>query len=264
MSHKGFDIAVFRKSQPPGYLFETTGYEQAQLICVTRGTLSLTVHGWDSDMACEPGSYVLLRAGGGFALRCRGEGYRGVGVVLNGTLPEPFRGDPLCGILDTRLRCLEMTLLRHMEAPLPESAEVLQGVGIAFVWEVLALSRERTAASRDWAVAARTALDLTIGTGTSVRQALACLPLSYRQLCRCFRERFGTSPKQYQALLRVDEARRMLSATQLDMTSIASELGYCSSQHFATQFRRLVGCSPSTYRAGRRDSFAVPTGHSLC
>ncbi|NQU40582.1 MAG: helix-turn-helix transcriptional regulator [Lentisphaerae bacterium] len=219
------------------------------MIYVTEG--QLLIYGEDSDktVIMDPHRFVLLRQGGAFRLSCKGEGYRGFGVSLRGEKPRAFRGAPVTGLADGTVRMLGGIILRHIAAPVAESREALAGLGQALVWEVLALERERDQRpGRDWAMAVRTALELNIGTSLPVREALASLPLSYRQLCRCFRERYGTSPKAYQELLRVDEARRMLEGTALDITSIATELGFSSSQHFAYQFRRMVGCTPSSYR----------------
>jgi len=67
-----------------------------------------------------------------------------------------------------------------------------------------------------------------------------------------FRERFkaemGFSPHEYILDRRITEARQRLSETDLDVTRIALDLGFSSSQYFATVFRRRVGMSPSDYR----------------
>ena len=67
-----------------------------------------------------------------------------------------------------------------------------------------------------------------------------------------FRERFkaetGSSPLEYMQHRRIMEARRRLEQTDHDITRIAMDLGFSSSQYFATFFRRLVGISPGEYR----------------
>jgi AraC-like DNA-binding protein len=40
----------------------------------------------------------------------------------------------------------------------------------------------------------------------------------------------------------------MLIYSDLSITQIAMELGYSSSQHFATQFKNISGTSPNQYR----------------
>ena len=248
-------FSVESKRQAAGYGFVTHGYDECQLIYVTEGKLLLDGENPDTEVVLNPHRFVLLRPGGDFRLACRGGGYRGFCVSVRGEIPAAFRGTPVFGLADGAVRMLAGMILRHIAAPVAESREALAGLGQALVWEVLVLSREReNSPGRDWATAVRTALELNLGTALPVRDALAALPLSCRQLCRCFRERYGTSPKVYQELLRIDEARRMLTCTALDITSIATELGFSSSQHFATQFRRLAGCTPSTYRMAQRQS----------
>lgn len=71
-----------------------------------------------------------------------------------------------------------------------------------------------------------------------------------------FRERFkaetGSSPLEYMQHRRITEARRRLEQTNHDITRIAVDLGFSSSQYFATVFRRLVGLSPGDYRKRHR------------
>lgn len=70
-----------------------------------------------------------------------------------------------------------------------------------------------------------------------------------------FREATGTAPAEYFLELRVEEAQRRLRDTSAPVTRIAMDLGFGSSQAFATAFHRLVGCAPTTYRTrahGRR------------
>jgi AraC-like DNA-binding protein len=48
--------------------------------------------------------------------------------------------------------------------------------------------------------------------------------------------------------LKLAEARKLLVETSLPVSTIAAELGFPSSQHFATRFRKLTGQSPSALR----------------
>lgn len=67
-----------------------------------------------------------------------------------------------------------------------------------------------------------------------------------------FRERFkaemGFSPHEYILNQRITEARRRLTETSDDITHVALDLGFASSQYFATVFRRRVGMTPGDYR----------------
>lgn len=63
-----------------------------------------------------------------------------------------------------------------------------------------------------------------------------------------FREATGTAPAEYFLGLRIDEAKRRLRETTRPVTRIAMDLGFGSSQSFATAFHRLAGCAPTAYR----------------
>lgn len=67
-----------------------------------------------------------------------------------------------------------------------------------------------------------------------------------------FRDATGKAPAEYFLGLRIDEARRRLRTTPHPVTRIAMDLGFGSSQSFATAFHRLVGCPPRQYRHGTR------------
>jgi AraC-like DNA-binding protein len=58
-----------------------------------------------------------------------------------------------------------------------------------------------------------------------------------------------TSFQQELALARVREAQRRMRDSDAPLTRIALEVGFATSQHFSTLFRRLVGQSPSEWRA---------------
>ena len=62
-----------------------------------------------------------------------------------------------------------------------------------------------------------------------------------------FRRILGMPPYAYQLECRMEKAKRALSAGQ-SVASVANFLGYASPKHFAVQFRRYVGCPPSSFR----------------
>jgi AraC family transcriptional regulator len=57
--------------------------------------------------------------------------------------------------------------------------------------------------------------------------------------------------------MRIERAKDMLSYGSVPITGIALELGFGSSAHFATVFRKLTGTSPSIWR---RNCAAAPRG----
>jgi AraC-like DNA-binding protein len=77
--------------------------------------------------------------------------------------------------------------------------------------------------------------------------------LSTSRFFQEFKTATGMTPKDYLLRLRVEEAARQLrKAPTRPVTCIAHELGFSSSQYFATVFRRYLGVSPGEHRAQGR------------
>lgn len=64
-----------------------------------------------------------------------------------------------------------------------------------------------------------------------------------------FREATGKTPLQYLAEYRIALASQMLREDELSIAEIAYRVGYETDSAFSKAFKRLVGLSPTTYRA---------------
>ena len=252
-----------QKSQPPHYRYESPDYDIFQVICVLRGRLFFESRGEEIPLA--PGMIALLRLGGAFSLHTGRVGYQGVYFIAAGEERPAYRGPAEVLTADPQTLALAEMMDREIASPEMGSEEVLNGLGRALAWRSVRLSTgpDPEDAARHWAETARGALEATLTTGRGARAVLAALGMSYRQLSRHFRATFGASPKQYQIRARVREARRLLAGTRLAVTSIAYELGYPSSQHFAVQFRKETGLSPSAWRARERGGKGARPGARL-
>lgn len=58
----------------------------------------------------------------------------------------------------------------------------------------------------------------------------------------------GFSPMSYLINIRISEAIKLLKRPEVNVTDIALETGFYSSQHFATTFKKLTGYTPSLFR----------------
>ena len=76
--------------------------------------------------------------------------------------------------------------------------------------------------------------------------------LSERTLSRRFHRASGTTPWQYLLHLRMTEAATLLKGTNLSVTQIAVEVGIADSAHFARQFKKANGLTPTAYRKAVR------------
>jgi len=58
----------------------------------------------------------------------------------------------------------------------------------------------------------------------------------------------GFSPMNYLINIRISEAIKLLKTPEVQVTDIALDTGFYSSQHFATTFKKLTGYTPSQFR----------------
>jgi len=58
----------------------------------------------------------------------------------------------------------------------------------------------------------------------------------------------GFSPLNYLINIRISEAIKLLKRPNINVTDIALDTGFYSSQHFATTFKKLTGYTPSEFR----------------
>lgn len=65
-----------------------------------------------------------------------------------------------------------------------------------------------------------------------------------------FRNLAGLPPRQFLLDCRMRTARLLLQTSPVPVTAIALQLGFCSSQHFASLFKRHTGITPIACRAG--------------
>ena len=93
-------------------------------------------------------------------------------------------------------------------------------------------------------------VDLHLTTVPTITVADLCdhTNLSRSRIFQLFEQYVGQSPIAYVNTKRIEQAKTILSESDKPITDIGLELGYSSSQHFATVFRRKTGLSPSGYR----------------
>lgn len=82
----------------------------------------------------------------------------------------------------------------------------------------------------------------------SVAELAVAANLSQAQLFRRFRQRMGTTPLDWLRHERVNAAKRLLVVTEERIGRIAARCGYPDPFHFARDFKRLAGVTPSGFR----------------
>jgi len=67
-----------------------------------------------------------------------------------------------------------------------------------------------------------------------------------------FKRETGMPPVEYVMWRRIKHAEYILGTSERPVTRLAIDLGFATSQHFATVFKRLTGLTPRTYRQRSR------------
>lgn len=106
---------------------------------------------------------------------------------------------------------------------------------------------------RDQAVTAdiKTILDLIeqdAGCRLTVSELAAKLRFSVTSFHRRFQSQIGISPHHYILDRKIARAANLLLTTRTEITRLANDLGFSSSQHFATVFKHYTGLTPLAYR----------------
>ncbi len=73
-----------------------------------------------------------------------------------------------------------------------------------------------------------------------------------RTLERRMKALFGRSPKDELMRIQIEEAKRLLSSTELSIKAISMRTGFANSRYFTQVFRMRVGAAPGQYRHASR------------
>jgi AraC-like DNA-binding protein len=230
-------------------------YDCFQVNCVLRGRIRLHVR--EHDIVLGPGDAYVLPWGCAPALEHGDEPFAAAYVSLYGTAgeyPDGFRGSVAALPPSNSLDALASLVCAEAQSPGPDSGLLLEHLGwsIAFVANRLRLAHSAEANQKRgaeyWAERVRQVIEGTVHSRRTLGDALADLPLSYRQLTRHFEKVIGCGPKDYQLACILRHARHLLRRTDLPVTVIALDLGFSSPQSFSTLFQRHVGVPPTVFR----------------
>lgn len=71
----------------------------------------------------------------------------------------------------------------------------------------------------------------------------------YSSVSRLFSSVEGITIEQFFILQRIEKAKELLIYDEMSLSDIAFQLGYSSSQHLSSQFKRVTGMTPTRFKA---------------
>lgn len=84
--------------------------------------------------------------------------------------------------------------------------------------------------------------------GLRIKELVGKIPLSRRGLERKFLDLLGRTPKDEILRIQIEQAKQLLSLTDLPVQIISTKCGFSESKYFSQVFRAKVGHSPIAYR----------------
>jgi AraC-like DNA-binding protein len=129
-----------------------------------------------------------------------------------------------------------------------EALDLLAGMVVLSLRDL----EQRGAEPGSKAAKARSLIDRRFSEPLTPAEIAAGLYISPRHLRQVFRQEFGLSPLAYLVNRRIDEAKRLLAASDRPIQAVAEACGFGDAFYFSRVFRKVVGASPSAYRTRQR------------
>jgi len=82
-----------------------------------------------------------------------------------------------------------------------------------------------------------------------LEELAACCGFSPSKYSACFKEAVGMTPHAYMIQLKMERAKELLRESDKNITEIAQELMFSTSDYFASVFKKYTGKTPTQYRS---------------
>jgi AraC-like DNA-binding protein len=148
--------------------------------------------------------------------------------------------------------------LAHVFASLTESSSLLQNESLLLsvvarlITEHLVCGHALSEAKREHAAVLRVKdwLDANSEQNVSIHSLAGLAGLSPYYLVRAFHRHVGIPPHKYQTIVRINRARKLLTADAA-ISEVAYRTGFCDQSHLNRCFKRTLGVTPGKYAALR-------------
>lgn len=239
----------------PGYRMHDPQYSEVHFVYVLFGTVNGRLNGRRFQL--KPGQMLALFPGSDIELTCNDpDGYSCLSLLLHTAQSWVLSMSPSLITPDGRLVELLDTIRSEVGQPGPHHESLIRSWLHTVTLEVKRLIDARpqqntpagTPPHAGEVQAFRELIERELEANASVMELARSINLGYSQLSRYFQQLVGTTPKSYQIRQRVMRAQQLLLSSPATVAQIAARLGFPSSQHFATIFRKYTRMTPTEYR----------------
>ncbi len=99
-----------------------------------------------------------------------------------------------------------------------------------------------------WLEQAKYRIKESLKTNPSLIDIATELRVSYDHFRKRFKTISGISPSVYRSRIQINQASKLLLETQISITKIAEQLGFCDVFHLSKRFKQATGFSPQQFR----------------
>lgn len=128
----------------------------------------------------------------------------------------------------------------------PESQLLLMGE-VYVLLSTISLRTRKTSEGHGWLHIIRERLENNLGEPVQIGALAREFHLNPSVMSRAFKKKFGYTPKEFQVICRIAQAKYLLSRSDLSLKEIAYQLGYCNEFYFSAEFLRFTGRRPRAW-----------------
>ncbi|HEX8372068.1 MAG TPA: helix-turn-helix domain-containing protein [Chthoniobacterales bacterium] len=144
--------------------------------------------------------------------------------------------------------CLDEMMRLYHEPPSPLVTAALSNRATAFLLSVIEASQSAEPESKARLQPTLQHIESHLEGAIKLSELAQLLGVSVSRFKIRFKEEMGVPPAEYIQRRRIEEARRRIQQSTAPITQIAFDLGFSSSQYFATVFKRYTGSAPRELR----------------
>lgn len=248
------------KKHPDGYMFNPARgriLREYQLLYIVNGKGTFSNAAGNHDVA--KGTLILLRPGVWHTYKpIRESGWTEFFIGFSGKMAEKAidilfdKEEPIYNIgLNHELVDLYQHAIDMAATDRPGTQQFLCGIVMHMLGMVNFSARnESSSADRlDQIIEqAKTIMQEQVLQNVDLEALAEQLNISYSWFRKIFRDYTGHPPAKYFMLVKLRYAQSLLANTQESIKEIAFSLGFKSTEHFYTTFKRVTGYTPNVYR----------------
>jgi AraC-like DNA-binding protein len=247
------------KTHPLGYFFNPQKgrvLHEYQLLYITKGK-GLFASENMPEKQIGKGSLILLFPGQWHTFRSLNETgwnsyYIGFeGIMIDNLLNEGFlsKEKPLLEVgLNEELVSLFSRAFEVAEADKISSQQYLAGIVMLLIGSILSITKNKNNYVNQKIEQAKIIMTENVSKSVEPEKLATELNVGYSWFRKTFKDYTGFAPAQYFQILKLREAKHLLIESPYSVKEISFMLGYKSTNHFFSLFKKHFGATPLEYR----------------